>query len=345
MKFPGCHFLLALAMGWTGCEQAPVIEESSLGEVEIGSEEELPPEPETRTSEAIPKKVSAKEGRAKLNALLERLEGASEEVAQAEGDLPLVFGAVADSKGNRYVGQLKNGKRHGYGSYQFANGDKYEGEYRDGEKQGYGTYEFKKGDRYVGYFEDGQYHQWGAYLFANGDKYFGQYTKGKRNGKGTLSRANGERYEGEFKGGKRHGLGRCTFKNGDRYAGSWKNDEPDGWGSYHYSYRAGQEKTDGSTTNVSSTRESFANLPAGLDSAAREALAAGDTFLAEALQLPGQPSENHDQGTPDPSLVAQLPLVLSPGADQPLVPSLQELPGGDRYVGQLRDGLPHGQGA
>ena len=114
------------------------------------SDEEQSPQPENRSISATPKKVAPEEGKAQLDALLKRLEEASEEVTQAEGDLELVGGAVADSKGNRYVGQLKNGKRHGYGSYHFANGDKYEGEYRSGEKQGYGTYQFKSGARYEG---------------------------------------------------------------------------------------------------------------------------------------------------------------------------------------------------
>ena len=346
MRFRGSQLLPALAMAWIGCEQAPVIEQSAFKESVVESGEEQSPQPETRSISATPQKVPPKESKAQLDALLKRLEHASEEVTQAEGDLDLVFGAVADSKGNRYVGQLKNGKRHGYGTYQFANGDKYEGEYRDGKKQGYGTYQFKSGDRYVGYFEDGRYHNWGAYLFANGDKYFGQYDKGKRNGKGTLDRANGQWYEGDFVQGKRHGLGRCTFKNGDRYAGSWKNDEPDGWGSYHYGYRgSAQEKSDGQTTNASTTRPISDSLPEGIDAATREALAAGDAFLAEALELPDTQGDENRQGDALPSLVGQLPPVLSPGADQPLVPTLQELPGGDRYVGQLRDGQPHGQGA
>jgi len=34
--------------------------------------------------------------------------------------------------GRKYVGEWKNGKKHGQGTYAFANGDKYVGEYKDG---------------------------------------------------------------------------------------------------------------------------------------------------------------------------------------------------------------------
>ena len=105
------------------------------------------------------------------------------------------------------------------------------------------------------------------------------------------------------------------------------------------------EKSNGKTTDASTTRPISDNLPEGIDAATREALAAGDAFLAEALELPDEQGKKSGQGDALPSLVEQLPPALSPGADQPLAPSLQELPGGDRYVGQLRDGQPHGQGA
>jgi len=344
------HLLLALAAGCVvGCEETPLLKERSGVTHDPHADAELTPREESADAKSPVTDLPPEEGRAKLAALLERLEEASEQAAQAEDDIPLVFGAVADAKGNRYVGQFKDGKRHGYGTYQFANGDRFEGEYLNGKREGYGTYQFKKGDRYVGYFHDGKYHRWGAYFFPNGDKYFGQYTNGKRNGKGTLSRANGERYEGEFKEGKRHGLGHCAFSNGDHYAGSWKNGEPEGWGTYHYgSNKAASGKTGGSTAQTSTTKESpSAKLPEGLPPETRDALATGDQFLTEALQLNPNSANALPPFNPsvDSSLNSPLSLAFPSNADKPLVPTLRELPGGDRYVGQLRDGQPHGQGA
>ncbi len=334
---------VTVTAGLGGCEETPLLAPPET-KADSLTEAELLPQEESADTKAPRTSIPKEEGQAKLAALLERLEAASEQVAQAEDDLPLVFGAIADSKGNRYVGQFKNGKRHGYGSYQFANGDRYEGEYEEGRREGFGSYQFKKGDRYVGYFSNGKYHQRGAYFFPNGDKYFGQYANGKRNGKGTLSKANGERYEGDFQEGKRHGLGRCTFSNGDHYSGSWKNDEPDGWGAYRYDdQKTDQRKIEGSTSSAITNKEhSTANSPEELSPETRDALLAGELFLSEALQS----SPNAEDALPaDSSPVDQLPPGLPSNPDNPLVPTLRELPGGDRYVGQFRDGQPHGQGA
>ena len=334
-----------LALVWTGCEEVPLVRETSEEHLdEMQAEGEMPPLEENVENKGPTDTISKEEGGTKLAALMERLEDAREEAVRAEDDLPLVFGAVADSKGNRYVGQFKDGKRHGYGSYQFASGDRYEGEYKDGRRDGYGSYQFKKGDRYVGYFHKGKYHRWGAYFFANGDKYFGQYENGSRNGKGTLACANGERYEGEFKDGKRHGLGRCTFENGDRYAGSWKNNDPDGWGTYYYFRKEGiRKENNGATPQNPSIKDPVAvdHSQNNLSQETREALLSGDAFLAEALQL----EQNTATNPSNVPLVASLPPLRSTDGDEPLTPTLRELPGGDSYVGQLRDGQPHGQGA
>jgi hypothetical protein len=56
--------------------------------------------------------------------------------------------------GDKYVGEWKDGKGHGQGTYTWASGSKYVGEWKDGKRQGQGTYTFGKGpnegDRYVG---------------------------------------------------------------------------------------------------------------------------------------------------------------------------------------------------
>lgn len=38
-----------------------------------------------------------------------------------------------------HIGEWKNSKRHGLGSYTFSNGNKYEGEYKDGVACGIGV--------------------------------------------------------------------------------------------------------------------------------------------------------------------------------------------------------------
>ena len=93
-----------------------------------------------------------------------------------------------------------------FGTYTWANGDIYVGEFKDDKRNGQGTYfhladnQFK-GDKYVGEFKDGKYNGQGTYTLANGDKYVCEFKDGKLCGQGTYTFANGVKYVGEFKDG------------------------------------------------------------------------------------------------------------------------------------------------
>ena len=54
-----------------------------------------------------------------------------------------------------YVGEKKDGKRHGQGTLTKPNGDKYVGEFKDGKQDGQGTYTHSDGKKYVGEWKDG----------------------------------------------------------------------------------------------------------------------------------------------------------------------------------------------
>jgi len=43
------------------------------------------------------------------------------------------------TSGNKYKGQIENGRPHGEGVYLYSNGDKYKGEFVNGEKHGQGV--------------------------------------------------------------------------------------------------------------------------------------------------------------------------------------------------------------
>jgi len=49
-----------------------------------------------------------------------------------------------------YVGEKKDGKRHGQGKFKWSDGDKYVGEFKDGKKDGQGTYTTRYGGKVVG---------------------------------------------------------------------------------------------------------------------------------------------------------------------------------------------------
>ena len=50
-----------------------------------------------------------------------------------------VASSVPNFAGDKYLGEFRNGKPHGQGTYTAANGDKYVGEYRDNKRHGQGT--------------------------------------------------------------------------------------------------------------------------------------------------------------------------------------------------------------
>ena len=120
-----------------------------------------------------------------------------------------------------------------WGSVTFANGDKYVGEFKDGKKHGVGAYfhleersrssnGYPKGDKYVGEYKDDQRNGQGTHTFANGNQYVGEWKSDKRTGQGTFTFANGNKYVGEFKGFLYHGQGILTTADGQRFEGVWE---------------------------------------------------------------------------------------------------------------------------
>ena len=119
-----------------------------------------------------------------------------------EGTYHNCFGAKTFTNGTKYIGEWKDTKRSGKGTFTWAHGDRYEGEFKDGNRTGNGTYTWADGDKYVGEFKDGKSH-----------------------GKGTFTWADGEKYVGEFKNGDKHGKGTYTFASGKVKSGIWADDE------------------------------------------------------------------------------------------------------------------------
>ena len=74
---------------------------------------------------------------------------------------------------------------NGYGTYTYANGSKYVGEWKDGKENGQGTYTWVSGNTWL-----------------NGNKYVGEFKDAKRNGLGTYTFANGTVDKGVWKNNK-----------------------------------------------------------------------------------------------------------------------------------------------
>ena len=62
-------------------------------------------------------------------------------------------------------------RRNGEFTVEYAKGDRFVGEYRDGRRNGQGTYIFENREKYVGEFKDGKMNGQGTYTFSDDDKY------------------------------------------------------------------------------------------------------------------------------------------------------------------------------
>ena len=121
------------------------------------------------------------------------------------------------------------------GSYTYDGGDIYVGEWKDDKRHGQGTYYYLennrfKGDKYVGEWRNGDRHGRGTYIRANGDKYIGEFRGNKVSGHGTYyhladNHNKGDIYVGEWKDSKKHGQGVYTSANGREREGIWEKNK------------------------------------------------------------------------------------------------------------------------
>ena len=139
---------------------------------------------------------------------------------------------VTYTDGSRYEGEIRNGQRHGHGTYTYPNGDRYEGQWLNGNRTGRGTYTWADGGRYVGQFRNGNYHGRGTRTWPNGNRYEGDWRDDEMHGQGTFTWADGTRHVGQLRSSNFHGRGTRTWPNGNRYEGDWRDDKMHGQGTY-----------------------------------------------------------------------------------------------------------------
>jgi len=93
-----------------------------------------------------------------------------------------------DDNDGKYVGEYKDGKPNGQGTFTYGKGKyeghKYLGEFKDGKPNGKGTYTWSDGRMYEGEFKDGIKHGQGTWTSIKGYKYVGEWRENKSwNGK------------------------------------------------------------------------------------------------------------------------------------------------------------------
>jgi hypothetical protein len=73
------------------------------------------------------------------------------------------------SSGNKYAGQFKEGKRHGYGIATYRDGSVYNGEWRRGRRHGRGVLHLVNSDVFDGVWLDNKKHGLGVYYWTDGE--------------------------------------------------------------------------------------------------------------------------------------------------------------------------------
>jgi len=126
----------------------------------------------------------------------------------------IIEGTALFPGGAKYVGEFKDFKPHGYGSFNWANGDKYFGEWKDGKSHGSGTKIWKDAREYSGEFKNDKLHGKGIFYYPDGKKYVGDFINGKRHGEGSITYPDGTAFIGKFIAGKQEGLGECINIDG-----------------------------------------------------------------------------------------------------------------------------------
>jgi len=151
-------------------------------------------------------------------------------VGELRNGRPHGKGTMNYTDGDKYVGEFKNGEFNGQGTYTFLDGESYAGEFKSDYFDGQGTYTFLDGDKYVGEFKNGEFNGHGTYTFINGDVHVGGYKDNEPSGQGTYAYSSsgewaGYKYIGEYKSGKRNGQGVMTYPDGTKKEGIWKDDD------------------------------------------------------------------------------------------------------------------------
>jgi len=155
------------------------------------------------------------------------------------------FGNYPNANWNNYGvydGEFMNGKRNGQGTFSFEDGAVYRGQWKDDNFHGQGAFYSANGDEFRGEYRNGKT-VYGKYTWADGDVYEGEFKGGRPGGKGTFIFISGvkDKYVGEVKEGEMHGKGTMTYLQStlnpykrDKYVGEWKRNLEHGMGIMTY---------------------------------------------------------------------------------------------------------------
>lgn len=114
--------------------------------------------------------------------------------------------------------------KEGQGMKKYLSGT-YVGEWKEGLRHGVGTYKWNNGDTYLGTWSEDKRHGEGTYIWHDGSKYKGNYSHGIRSGYGIYYYTNGTIYEGTWQNNLKHGIANFYYKESVNIGGKYFNNE------------------------------------------------------------------------------------------------------------------------
>ena len=161
-------------------------------------------------------------------------EDGSKYIGEINNNMKNGYGVFYLSNGVRYLGQFKNDKSEGYGILYYYDSIVYKGEFKNDCKEGYGIVYYSNDSRYEGELKNNLRDGYGT-VYYNDGKYEGEFKNNAREGHGILYFSDGSRYEGELKNNLRGGFGTFYYSNGEKYQGKFKENMREGYGIFYYS--------------------------------------------------------------------------------------------------------------
>ena len=126
------------------------------------------------------------------------------------------YGIIKWSNNSKYLGEIRNNKKHGIGLFIWPDDSRYEGEFYEDRMEGWGLIHFFDGKIFQGQILNGLPHGYGEFIWTNNNRYFGSYVKGQKEGFGIYIMNN---------------INKTKAKNEIvTYFGFWKNGKQDGYG-------------------------------------------------------------------------------------------------------------------
>jgi hypothetical protein len=232
------------------------------------------------------------------------------------------WGTFTWPNGNKYVGVWKDDKKHGRGTLTAPDDRKYIGEWKDDKQHGQGTMTWSDGKKYIGEYKNGKKHGHGTYILSGGTKLVGEWKNGALPEHGTTTLPNGDKYVGDLKNGKKHGQGTYAWPDGSKYVGEWKDNKQHGYGTntwpddqkYVGEHRDGKKHGHGTLTLPSGTKLVGEWKNGAMPEHGTTTLPNGDKYVGDLKN-----GKKHGQGT----------YAWSDGS---------------KYVGEWKDNKHHGQG-